>query len=167
VAIANPAQDVATACNALGVARLSVAFGRDPLVDDDRLTLHGRFTVTSARSMTDIAGQPVTLTLGAAEGASLLQVTVPSGSLVANRSGTSLVFRDLGGVLAGGITRVVLRSRNGIRYDVTVAAKNLDLAGSDLPMLRVGLELDVGNVVGLGSCTTNRHRTRVTCRQPR
>jgi len=167
VAIANPAQDAATACDALAVARLSVAFGRDPLIDDDRLTLHGRFTVTSARSMTDIAGQPVTLTLGGAEGAVLLQLTVPSGSWIPSRSGTVLVFRDLGGVLAGGITRVVLRSRDGVRYDVTVAAKNLDLAGSDLPMLRVGLDLDIGNVVGLGSCTTNRHRTRVTCRQPR
>jgi hypothetical protein len=167
VAIANPAQDAATACDALTVVRVSVAFGRDPLVDDDRLTLHGRFTVTSARSMTDIAGQPVTLTLGGDDGTALLQLTVPSGSWVPNRRGTSLVFRDLGGVLAGGITRVALRSRDGVHYDVTVKAKNLNLAGSDLPMLRVGLDLDVGNAVGLGRCTTNRRGTRVTCQQPR
>jgi hypothetical protein len=167
VAIANPAQDPATACDALAIVRLSVAFGRTTLADDDRLTLHGRFTVTSARSMTDIAGQPVTLSLGGADGTALLQLTVPSGSWIPNRSGTSLVFRDREGVLANGVTRITLRSRDGAHYDVTVTAKNLDLAGSDLPKMRVGLDLDVGNVVGLGSCTTNRHRTRVTCRQPR
>jgi Matrixin/Thrombospondin type 3 repeat len=167
VAIANPAQDPATACDALAIMRLSVAFGRKTLAADDRLTLHGRFTVTGARSMTDIAGQPVTLSLAGADGTAVFQVTVPSGNWLPNRSGTSLVFRDRDGVLANGITRVTLRSRDGAHYDVTVTAKNLDLAGSDLPQLRVGLDLDVGDVVGLGSCTTNRHRTRVTCKQPR
>ena len=167
VAIANPTQDPASACGTFTLGRLGITFGRDPLVDDDRLTLHGRFTVSAARSMTDIAGQPVTLSLGDTTGAALLQVTVPSGSWVTSRSGKSLVFRDLDGALAGGVTRVVLRSRDGIRYDVTITAKNLDLAGTDRALLQVQLALDVGDVVGLGSCTTNRHRTRVTCRQLR
>ena len=48
-----------------------------------------------------------------------------------------------------------------------MTAKNLDLTGADRAQLQVQLALDVGDVVGLGSCTTNRHRTRVTCRQPR
>jgi hypothetical protein len=63
--------------------------------------------------------------------------------------------------------RAPARSRDGIRYDVTMTAKNLDLTGADRAQLQVQLALDVGDVVGLGSCTTNRHRTRVTCRQPR
>ncbi len=167
VAIANPAQEPGTACGAFSVGHLSVAFGRDPLADDDRLTLRGRFTVTSARAMSDIAGQPVTLTLGGIGAGALLQVTVPSGSWIPSRSGKSLVFRDLDGALAGGLTHAVLRSRDGVRYDLTLTAKGLDLSGSDLPMLRIGLTLDVGDVVGLGRCTTNRHRTRVSCRPPR
>jgi hypothetical protein len=86
---------------------------------------------------------------------------------VPSRNGKSLVFRDLDGTLAGGITRIALHSRDGIHYDVTLSAKNLDLTGSDRATLQVSLALDLGDVVGLGSCTTNRHRTRVSCRQPR
>jgi hypothetical protein len=167
VAVANPTQDPATACGTFTLGHLGIAFGRDPLIADDKLTLHGRFTVTSARSMTDIAGQPVTLSLGDTTGPALLQVTVPSGSFVTSRNGKSLVFRDLDGALAGGITRVALRSRDGIRYDITLSAKSLDLTGTDRATLQVSLALDVGDVVGLGSCTTNRHRTRVNCHQPR
>jgi hypothetical protein len=167
VAVANPTQDPATACGTLTLGHLGIAFGRNPLTPDDKLTLRGRFTVTSARSMTDIAGQPVTLSLGATSSPALLQVTVPSGSFVTSRTGKSLVFRDLDGTLAGGITRLVLHSRDGISYDVTLSAKNLDLTGTDRAKLQVGLALDVGNVIGLGSCTTNRHRTRVSCRQAR
>src|SRR6185369_8400045 len=99
VAVANPTQDPTTACGTFTLGHLGIAFGRDPLIADDKLTLRGRFTVTSARSMTDIAGQPVTLSLGDTTGPALLQVTVPSGSFVTSRSGKSLVFRDLDGAL--------------------------------------------------------------------
>jgi hypothetical protein len=167
VAVANPSQDASTACAGLTVVRMSVVFGRDPLIDDDRLTLHGRFTIASARAMTDIAGQPVTLALADASGAPIIQLTVPSGSWTTNRRGTQLVFRDAAGTLLGGLTRVTVRSRDGLRYDVTVAAKHLDLTGSDMPELRVGFDLEATNYIGLGRCATNRQRSRVSCLQPR
>jgi hypothetical protein len=163
VAIANPAQDPGTACAGFTVVRLNIAFGRDPLVGDDRLMLRGRFTVTTARSMTDIAGQPVTLALTNAGGSPLLEATVPSGSWTTNRSGTQLAFRDVGGQLLGGLTRVTLHSRDGVHYDLTVTAKNLDLTGSDVPALRVGFDLDATSYAGLGRCTPNRRRTHVSC----
>ncbi len=166
VAIANPAQDPATACAGFTVVRLRVVFGRDPLVADDRLTLRGRFTVATARSVTDIAAQPVTLTLTDAVGSPLLEATVPSGSWTTNRSGTQLAFRDASGELPGGLTRVTLRSRDGVHYQLMVTAKNLDLAGSDAPALRVGFALDATSYVGLGRCTTNRRRTNVSCQPP-
>jgi hypothetical protein len=167
VAIANPTQDPATACAGLAVVSMNVTFGRDPLADDDRLRLHGRFTVASARSMTDIAGEPVTLALADAGGSQITSVTVPSGSWKANRSGTQLLFHDAGGLLQGGLTRVTLKSRDGVHYDLTLAAKHLDLAGSDVPSLRIQLQVDPASYFGLGRCTTNRRRTHVSCRQPR
>ena len=165
VAIANPTQDPGTACAGLAVVSMSVTFGRDPLAADDRLRLHGRFTVASARSMTDIAGQPVTLALGDA-GSPIVTMTVPSGGWKANRSGTQLLFYDADGQLQGGLTRVSLKSRDGIHYDLTLAAKHLDLAGSDVPSLLVQLQVDPSSYFGLGQCTTNRRRTHVTCRPP-
>ncbi len=167
VAIANPSQDPATACAAFTVVRMNIAFGRDPLLDDDRLQLHGRFTVASARSMTDIAGQPVTLALDDSAGSLILEVTVPSGSWITNRSGTRLAFLDVTGERLGGLTRVMLRSRDGVHYDLTVAAKHLDLTGSDVPTLRVGFDLDATSYVGLGRCATNRRRSHVSCGLPR
>jgi len=167
VAIANPSQDPTTACAGLAVVSMNVTFGRDPGTGDDRLRLHGRFTVASARSMTDIAGEPVTLALGDAGGGPIVSVTVPSGSWKANRSGTQLVFQDAGGELQGGLTRVSLKSRDGIHYDLTLAAKHLDLAGSDVPSLLVQLQVDPASYFGLGRCTTNRRRTHVSCRAPR
>lgn len=167
VAIANPAQDAGSACGNLTVVRMSVRMGRDPLTADDRLTVHGRFAQEGTRSMTDIAGQPVTLTVADPGGPVLLAVTVPIGSWTTNVRGTQLSFRDLAGEMLDGITRVTLRSRDGIHYDVTVTAKHLDLTGSDVPALRVGLDLDTTPYDGLGRCTTNRRRTQVTCRAPR
>lgn len=167
VAIANPAQDPATACSGFAVTRLSVVFGRDPQTDDDRLSLRGRFTVASARSMTDIAGQPATIALTKADGSPLLEATVPGGSWTTNRSGTQLTFRDSGGSLLGGLTRVTLHSRDGVRYDLTVTGKNLDLTGSDVTALRVGFDLDAASYAGLGRCSTNSRRTRVSCRSAR
>ncbi len=167
VAIANPTQDPATACAGLAVVSMSVTFGRDPLAADDRLRLHGRFTVASARSMTDIAGQPVTLALGDAGNPPIVTMTVPSGGWKANRSGTQLLFSNTAGQLQGGLTRVSLKSRDGIHYDLTLAAKHLDLAGSDVPSLLVQLQVDPSSYFGLGQCTTNRRRTHVTCRPPR
>ncbi|MBI3770462.1 MAG: thrombospondin type 3 repeat-containing protein [Deltaproteobacteria bacterium] len=167
VAIANPSQDPATACAAFTIVRMNIAFGRDPLVDDDRLRLRGRFTVASARSMTDIAGQPVTLALDDSAGVPILEVTVPSGSWITNRSGTQLAFLDAAGERLGGLTRVTLRSRDGVHYALSLAAKHLDLTGSDVPMLRVAFDLDATSYAGLGRCSTNRRRTRVSCQLPR
>lgn len=167
IAIANPAQDPSTACGALSVVRVNMHLGRDPLVADDRMTLRGRFTVDGGRAMTDIAGQPITLTLADPAGPVLLSTVVPVGSLRANVRGTLLTFRDLAGELLGGITRVTLRSRDGIHYDVTVTAKHLDLSGSDVPALGVGVMLDTAPYDGLGRCTTNRRRTHVVCSAPR
>ena len=166
-AIPNPAQDAGTACGTFKVARLSIVFGRDPAADDDRLTVRGRFTAASARALSDIAGQPFILTLADTTGTVLFQTSVPSANWTANRRGTQLSFRDFAGELLGGLTRVTLRSHDGVRYDVTVTGKHLALAGSDLPALRVGVGVDPATYVGLGDCTTNRRRTRVSCRQPR
>jgi hypothetical protein len=97
----------------------------------------------------------------------VLQATVPAGHWTANRRGTALSFRDSEGALLGGLTQVVLRSRDGVHYRIAITGKNLDLTGSDAPDLLIGLEVAHEAYVSASDCETNGRRTRVRCRQKR
>jgi hypothetical protein len=165
VAIANPAQSPSEVCGLLTVQRLRIGFGKDPLADDDSLTISGRFDANVAGTMTAVAGQPLTLALSDPDGNVILSVTIPAGNWTPNRPGTHLVFKDATGTLLSGLTRVSLRSRDGVHYKLSVAARHLDLAGAHAPELVIGVDAAGESYLSASGCTSNPRGTRVSCKQ--
>ncbi len=164
-AIANPDQAAADACGLLTVSLLRIVFGRRS--GEDSLNLRGSFEATSARSMRDIAGEAVTMTLTRPGGEVVLQATIPAGLWRSNRSETRLVFSDPSGTVLGGLTQVSIRSRDGVHYALVAAAKNLDLARSRGPELVLALEVAAERYVSASGCQLNARATRMRCRQQR
>ena len=167
IAVPNPEQSPDEACGLLTVQRMRIVFGRDPLVVDDTLTLSGHFDASPARMPMAVAGQPVTLALTDVDGNGILTVTIPGGNWTSNNLGTLLSFRDATGALLSGLTRVRLRSRDGVHYALAVTAKHLDLAGANAPNLRVGVNIDAESYVSLSQCAANSRGTHVSCQQKR
>jgi hypothetical protein len=166
-AVANAAQDPGEACGLLNVQGVRIGFGRDAQAKDDRLGLSGKFTATTAGTMTDIAGQPVTITVSDRDGNTIMTVTIPAGSWTSNRSGTQLSFRDKTGSLLGGLTRTTVRSRDGVHYALSASAVHCDLQGGDAPGLTITIDVAGSSYVSASDCRANRRGTRVYCRQRR
>lgn len=165
-AIANPDQAPADACGLLDLKRMRISFGRKP--ETDRMGVAGVFAATVAgTTMGEIAGQPVTMSLFNALGEAVLSATVPAGNWKINGRGTRLVFKDRSGEVLGGVTRVTLRSRNGVEFKFSAAAKNLDLSDSLGPELTMTLEIADEAYVSASGCETNRRATRMRCAQKR
>ena len=167
IALPNPDQSPEDACGLLILRKMSISLGRNGPASDDKFRMNGTFVAAAASSLSDLAGQPLGISVSDPEGYVMVQVAVPAGYWTSNLSGTKLVFRDSTGTLLGGLTRVVLRSRNGIDYAFAATAKNLDLAAGGAPDLAVALESDGQTYVGASPCKTNRRATRVICRQER
>lgn len=165
-AVANPAQDPAEACGLLKVQGARISFGRDPQASN-RITLGGKFTATSAGTMTEIAGQPVTISVSDQDSNTLMTVDIPAGSWTANRRGTQLSFQDATGSLLGGLTRATLRSRDGAHYALSAAAVHLNLQGGDPRQLTITLGVAGSSYVSASDCRANRRGTHVRCRQRR
>ena len=117
-------------------------------------------------SVSAVAAQPVTLGLSAGANA-VLSLVIPAGNWTANNRGSRLWLRDATGTLFGGLTRVTLRSRDGVHYSVTLSAKHLDLAGANAADLTAAVGVESSSYVGAAACTANRRGTRVTCKAKR
>ena len=165
--VANVAQDPAEACGLLNVQNLRIRFGRDPQTDDDTIALSGKFAPATARAVSEVAGQPVTISVGDGNGNIIMTIAIPEGSWTANRRGTQLSFEDASGTRLGGLTRATLRSRDGVHYALSAAAAHRDLQGGDTPRLTITLGVAGTSYVSTSQCRANRNGTRVRCRQRR
>ena len=163
VAVANPDQNPADACGLLVISGMRIAISKTR--GEDSITVKGRFDAAVASAMSDVAGHPLTMTLGTVDGDDVMQATVPAQNWKINRTGTNLTFVDKTGTLLGGVTRVTLHSREGARYTLAFAAKHLDLERSRAPELVLSVAVAGGRYVSASGCSTNRRANRVSCRQ--
>jgi hypothetical protein len=162
-AVANPNQDPADACSLLTIQSLRIAIGK--VAHEDSIAIKGRFDATTAAAMADVAGHALTLTLSKVDGEQLLQVVVPATDWKINRSGTNLSYADKTGLALGGVTRVALHSRDGVRYTLALNAKHLDLDRSRERELVLAVAVTEERYVSASGCVTNRRGDRVVCRQ--
>jgi len=162
-AVANAEQDPAEACGLLVISGLRIAIGK--IRGADGITVKGRFDATVASALSDVAGHPLAMTLATVDGDELMHAVVPAQHWKINRNATNLSFVDKSGTLLGGVTRVTLHSRNGMRHTLTFAAKHLDLERSREPELVLSLAVADQRYVSASGCSTNRRANRVTCRQ--
>ncbi len=164
VAIANPDQIPSDACGLLTLQRMRIRLGTDPSIDDDTLTMAAKLDAgVGTTSVDEIMGQPVTLILSDSDNNPIVELAIPGDAWKVNRRRTALAFRDRTGLLLGGLTRVKLRSRDGVRYHFTATAKNLDLEGSAAPELMITLDMGGRDYVSASGCESNRAATRISC----
>jgi hypothetical protein len=134
---------IRAASNFTRLVRVAVRFGKNPAVDDDRLQVKARFQVPVGVpfDLADLPGDPLTFTV-ADVGPEMFEATVPIGGFVVNGSGTVARFRDPSGLIAGGITTVVVKRRNALtqEYEVILKGKNLDLSMLDKNHIAIALE---------------------------
>jgi len=161
VSLANPSQLAGDACGLLELSTMRLSFGRKP--QHDSMAFQGTFEATSGHSMTDIAGAALGFTLGDLEGTPIMQAVVPAGNWKVNRRGTKLVFVDPSGTRLGGLTRVVLRSDDGVIYRLAVAAKRLDLGPKREPTLTMAVDITGEKYVGVTGCQVRSGSTSMRC----
>ncbi len=164
-AIANPDQLAGDACGLLKIQTMRIGIGKEP--NTDTIAIKGKFEADFAAAMADVAGHALTMTLSKIGGDQIMQVTVPAQHWKINRYGTNLSFADKTGLTLGGVTRVVLHSRDGARYTVGLNAKHLDLDRSRERELVLSIAVADARYVSASGCQTNRKATRVVCRQKR
>jgi hypothetical protein len=164
VARPNPDQKPADACGLLNMKRMNMHV--DKKIDRDSLNMYGNFEAkTGNMSMSEIAGNAVTITVSAPDGGVVVHETVPGGHWTSNKRGTRLVYRDRKGVL-GGLTAVTLASRDGgSAYTFSAAAGGLDLSGGRESELEVELLIGGDTYVSASGCSMNSRATRVRCKQ--
>lgn len=129
---------------------VTVRFGRNPAVDDDRFDIKARFQVppSVSFSLADLAGEPLTVSLADVD-EEMFERTVPAGLTKVNAAGTTLRFSDPKAQVVPGITRVQLLLRNAAarEYELTAKGKNLDLGLLDKNHISVALETDAAAFV--------------------
>jgi hypothetical protein len=162
-AVANPDQLPADACGLLDIQSMRIVIGKK--ANQDSIAMKGHFDSVVASAMSDVAGHPLTMTLGKTDGEQLMQVVVPAQNWKINRNGTNLSFTDKTGLLLGGVTKVVLHSRDGVHYTVALTAAHLDLDRSRERELVLSIAVDAERYVSASGCDTNRSATRVVCHQ--
>ena len=162
-AVANPDQNAADSCSLLTITSLRIALSK--VANEDSIVIKGRFDATTAAAMSEVAGHALTMTLGKVDGDQLMQVVIPAQNWKINRSGTNLSYADKTGLALGGVTRVALHSRDGVRYTLALNAKHLDLDRSRERELVLSVGVTDELYVSASGCETNRRGDRVVCRQ--
>ncbi len=162
-AVANPNQLAEDSCGLLVINSMRIAIGK--VAREDSITVKGRFDGTMAAAMADVAGHALTMTLSKVDGDQLMQVVVPARNWKINRSGTNLTFVDKTGLTLGGVTKVMLHSRDGARYTLALSAAHLDLDRSRERELVLSIAVAGERYVSASGCETNRRANRVVCKQ--
>lgn len=125
------------------LVRVSVRFGRNPAIDDDRLQVKARFQVPVGApfDLASLPDDPLVLTLADVDAATF-ERTIPAGALVLNGSGTVARFRDPQGLAVPGITALSIKRKNPAtrEYELLVKGKNLDLGLLDKNHIAIALE---------------------------
>ena len=84
---------------------------------------------------------------------------MPAQNWKINRSGTSLSFADKTGALLGGVTRVTLHSRDGVRYTSHSPPSISTLDRNREPELVLSIAVADELYVSASGCETNRAPT--------
>jgi hypothetical protein len=121
----------------MGIGKASVTFGG--VTGRDRLNL--RLFIAKAPSDFDPSQNDLTLTLS--NGSTLWTATIPKGALVAHRSGTLYLYKDLAGTIAG-ITRLRVTIAKG-STKITVKTGNTDLSTITRADQTLSLDLALGS----------------------
>ncbi len=161
VSLANPLQLPGEGCGLLELSTLRLSFARKP--QRDSMAFQGAFEVAAAPSMRDIAGEELVITLSSLEGNPIMAAAVPAGNWRGNRRGTKLVLTDPSGARFGGLSRVVLRTKDGQIYRLSVTAKRLDLGPTPEPTLVVAVTMAGEQYVGATGCQLRSGATSMRC----
>jgi hypothetical protein len=77
----------------------------------------------------------------------MIERTVPAGKMVVNSSGTTARFSDPKGLVAGGITGLLVKRRSTGEYELQVKGKGMDLSSLDKNHIQVAFETDTAAFV--------------------
>ncbi|HZR82857.1 MAG TPA: PHB depolymerase family esterase [Candidatus Binatia bacterium] len=140
-------------CGALEKPRLRIGGNGDP-AGDERLTLSGRFAVSSATPAIDPIANGLDVVVSDATGTLVYERRIPGGTVVAsgqpgwkvNAAGNRWIFADRAGALAPGIVRAVVK--NVSKSSLPVLEVSVTGKGSDFQMLPSELPAAVSVVAG-------------------
>jgi hypothetical protein len=120
------------------LTRITIRFGANPAIDDDRIRLKARFQVPVGMDF-DLAGLPakaVRFTLADVD-EDTIERTIPIGRMVVNNSGTTARFSDPKGLVASGITALLVKRRAATgEFELQVKGKGMDLSSLDKNHIR-------------------------------
>ena len=135
---------------AWSVKRGVVKLGKEgPNAADDKLTLKGGFLPLGG--VADFAGSPVTFGF-AVDGAPVTALTLPAGSLTANKKGTKFKLKDKGGSVvqvnpplpAGAVPahKITLKRTKDGTHKVVISSKGLRLDGLNAAAVESGVTFE-------------------------
>jgi hypothetical protein len=130
------------------LTRITIRFGANPAVDDDRIRVKARFAVPVGMDFTlaGLPGKAVRFTMTDVD-EDMIERTVPAGRMVVNSSGTTARFSDPKGLVAGGITALLVKRRPTGEFELQVKGKGMDLSSLDKNHIQVAFETDTAAFV--------------------
>ena len=109
-------------------------------------------------SLASLPTKPVRFTMTDVD-EDMIERTIPAGRMVVNNSGTAARFSDPKGLIAGGITGLLVKRRAGGEYELQVKGKGMDLSSLDKNHIQIAFETDTAAFVKTRTFQANAKRT--------